>query len=356
MSAGWIKKRGDSYRARWRNPDGSMPSRTFRTRREAQDFIDQLTADIARGEYVDPRRGRIRYDDWIAEWFATTVHLRESTRARDRSYLNTHILPVFGHLQLAQIRQPHVKRWVADLTANPKLAPATVVKVYQVFGKTMRAAVSAELIVKAPLNDIKLPEVITEIMRFLEPEEMHLLAGTIDPRYRALVYLGAVGGLRIGEMAALQWRHVDVDAGHAQVLETAIDVGGRLTFGPPKTRAARRVVPLPPEVMTTLEQHRAFFPTDLRVFAGPKGGPMRVTNWRKRVWHPAVAAAGLAPLRPHDLRHTAISFWIAQGADPKWIAERAGHTSVRVVLDRYGHVFPRRDRELTAGLSSLFVR
>ncbi|MGH8975596.1 MAG: hypothetical protein ACRD0C_20610 [Acidimicrobiia bacterium] len=52
------------------------------------------------------------------------------------------------------------------------------------------------------------------------------------------------------------------------------------------------------------------------------------------------SAALLAPLRPHDLRHTAVALWIAREASPKQIATWAGHTSVSVVLDRYGHLFP----------------
>jgi integrase len=79
---------------------------------------------------------------------------------------------------------------------------------------------------------------------------------------------------------------------------------------------------------------------DSLLFAGPDGGALRARAWRARHWAPAVAEAGLAPLRPHDLRHTAVALWIAQGASPKQIATWAGLTSVSVVLDRYGHLFP----------------
>ena len=79
---------------------------------------------------------------------------------------------------------------------------------------------------------------------------------------------------------------------------------------------------------------------DVLVFAGPDGGALRARHWRARHWVQAIAEAGLAPLRPHDLRHTAVALWIAQGASPKQIATWLGHTSVSVVLDRYGHLFP----------------
>jgi integrase len=55
---------------------------------------------------------------------------------------------------------------------------------------------------------------------------------------------------------------------------------------------------------------------------------------------------GLAPLRIHDLRHSAVSLWISEGASPKQVAAMAGHTSVSVVLDRYGHRYPQHEEAL----------
>ena len=75
---------------------------------------------------------------------------------------------------------------------------------------------------------------------------------------------------------------------------------------------------------------------------------MQPKPFRQRYWRQAVAAAGLEDLRPHDLRHTAISLWIADGANPKQVAVQADHTSVSVVLDRDGHLYERHDDELIA--------
>jgi integrase len=66
-----------------------------------------------------------------------------------------------------------------------------------------------------------------------------------------------------------------------------------------------------------------------------------------------VRTAGLAPLRPHDLRHTAVALWIAAGANPKEVSVRAGHTSVSFTLDRYGHLFPGHDAELRDRLNAM---
>jgi integrase len=80
-------------------------------------------------------------------------------------------------------------------------------------------------------------------------------------------------------------------------------------------------------------------PTDF-VFRAHGGQVLRVSNFRRNVWRPAVAAANLGGLRIHDLRHTAVALWIAAGASPKEVAQQAGHTPVSFVLDRYGHLAP----------------
>ena len=82
----------------------------------------------------------------------------------------------------------------------------------------------------------------------------------------------------------------------------------------------------------------------------PNGGALRVNAWRARYWQPAIKTTGLAPLRPHDLRHTAVSLWIAAGASPKQVATWAGHTSVALVLDRDGHLLPGHEEVVLAAL------
>jgi integrase len=171
------------------------------------------------------------------------------------------------------------------------------------------------------------------------------------------VFVGAYGGLRIGELAALRRSRVDLAAGIVDVAETVNELKGRLAIGPPKTKASRRRVSLPAGVVEELAEHLRYpgRPTDF-VFRARGGQVLRVSNFRQKIWRPAVVAVNLDGLRIHDLRHTAVALWIAAGASPKEVAQRAGHTSVSFVLDRYGHLFPEADTALRARLDELFVR
>jgi integrase len=226
-----------------------------------------------------------------------------------------------------------------------------VAKTVQVFNKVVRAAVEDRVVATNPLERLPLPKIAREEMRFLNVDELSRLAATIDQRYAALVLLGGYGGLRIGEMLALRWSRVDLDRGRIEVVEGLTDLAGTITFGPPKTKAAIRSVAVPRFVtnaMASLDGNNPE-PTQL-VFRSPEGHAVRPGLFRRRFWNPAVLTANLAPLRVHDLRHTAVALWIAAGANPKQIAIRAGHTSVSVVLDRYGHLFPEQDDALVAAL------
>jgi integrase len=343
-----------TYRARYRDPAGREKARVFNRRVDAQRFLTEVENSKLRGTWTDPALGRVLFREWLAEWWSTTTNLRPSTRARDEMLLRRYALPRFGHLPLAAIRQREVRAWVADLAAT-ELAPSTVRKTYHLLGKVLAAAVDAGMIAQSPCQRVPLPKIEREEMRFLTPAEIARLADAIRSRYRALVLVGAYGGLRIGELAGLRRSRVDLLRGTVEVAEIVTEVGGRLRVGPPKTRASRRTVGLPRAVVEELAAHLATpAPPDAFVFTAPKGGPLRVIAFRARTWRPATRNAGLDGLRIHDLRHTAVALWIAAGANPKEVAARAGHTSVSFTLDRYGHLYPESDAALRDRLDAIY--
>ncbi len=347
------------WQARYRDPAGRQHTApvTFATKAEASRYLATVETDVLRGEWIDHRLGRIQFDRWVRQWQETTVNLRPSTRARDESYLRSMILPAFGPVPLSDIDHLFVRAWVADLSASGR-SPATVVKAAQILGKIMGAAVDAGLIATSPCERVPLPKIEREEMRFLTPEEVAVLANSIDHRYRAAVLVAAYAGLRAGELFGLRAARVDLLRRRLEIAEIVVEVRGTLTFGPPKTRAGRRSVPIPAFVADALNQHliQAGVGPDEHVFTAPRGGPVRLAQWRRRFWLPALLAADLAPLRVHDLRHTAVALWIATGATPTEIAARAGHTSVVTVLDRYGHLLPGSEDKVTDALDALARR
>jgi integrase len=193
-------------------------------------------------------------------------------------------------------------------------------------------------------------------MRFLTHGEVATLAADIDDRYRALVYVAAYTGLRARELMALRRSHVDLLRRTITVVEQVQYIGGRHVVSPPKSAAGRRSVALPRLVADELDQHMRGVEgrgPEAVVFPAPEGGFLHLENFRKRVWLPATARSGLAPLRLHDLRHTCASLAIAAGADVKVLQRMLGHASAALTLDRYGHLMPGQAESVAERLDAL---
>ena len=126
----------------------------------------------------------------------------------------------------------------------------------------------------------------------------------------------------------------------------AVKAGGEagLVEGATKTKAGRRTVTLPRRVVSELEQHRSAYPSPALVFTSPEGNHVRSGNLRRRHWAPAVALAGLDGFTFHDMRHTAVSLWVAAGASDLEVAKWAGHSSAAFTKNRYAHLFPEHGR------------
>ena len=176
----------------------------------------------------------------------------------------------------------------------------------------------------------------------------------MDDHFRAMVFMAAYCGLRIGEMCALHRDDLDLVERKVNIDRTRAKAGGKWFDGDAKTENSVRSLAVPKFVMRELEHHiREGYASDERVFTGRRsGGPLQPDYFRKYPWTKATEAAGLAPLRVHDLRHTAVSIWIREGASPNLVAYRAGHSSVQYVLDTYGHLFGDEDAALADKLDA----
>jgi Phage integrase, N-terminal SAM-like domain len=116
------------YRVRYRGPDGRERCRNFKRKADAENYLTTVESAKLTGTWTDPRHGKMTFAAWLEAWWETAADLRPSTRARDRSYFNSMVLPRFGTTPLAAIKQRDVQAWVANLRARG-FAPATVVKV-----------------------------------------------------------------------------------------------------------------------------------------------------------------------------------------------------------------------------------
>jgi integrase len=156
--------------------------------------------------------------------------------------------------------------------------------------------------------------------------------------------------MRRGEVLALRWAHIDLDAGVARVVASLQLMAGELRLMEPKTDRARRTVALPPITVEILRRHRKE-QAERRLLAGEAwqdvdfvtdqgdGGPLS-PDAVSRAFYRLVRALGLPGLRLHDLRHAYATTLLAAGVHPKIASEALGHSSVAFTMDVYSHVLP----------------
>ncbi len=169
--------------------------------------------------------------------------------------------------------------------------------------------------------------------------------------------------MRSGELLGLQWQDVDLDAARIQVRRTLYRLNRGWWVGEPKTSAGRRAIALTASAVDALRAHRlrqaeALLAVAVRigpeslVFADRFGGPLNGFHLTERHFKPLLRRAGLPVIRFHDLRHTAATLLLAQGINPKVVAEMLGHASVKVTLDVYSHVLPTMQEEAARRLDA----
>lgn len=366
------KKRSGRYQARYRDNRGRDHYRTFNTSAEAHRFLSMVRTDLARGEWLDPNLGRITVAEWAELFMASKRDIRPGTRELYCYLLRCHILPTLGPCPLVSVTPEDVDEWLNTLRANPLLSSTTENRAFRLLAQMFKQAVRYRRIPASPCEHVAAPKDATREMLFLGPPQVAALAaelGRAHLPYRTLVLLAAYGGLRWGECAGLAVRHVDPVRCTVRV-ERQLHRDGRIDA--PKSAAGTRTVKLPrwlaEEVAGTIAARQPAADlceahTDL-VLLTPEGQSLRhSSNFHGRFWRPAVTGSlppELHKLRFHDLRHTAVAIAIdaaAKAGEPlnaKALQERMGHSTIRLTLDRYGHLLEGHDDAMIEGMVNPF--
>ena len=221
----------------------------------------------------------------------------------------------------------------------------------------MAAAVADGYLVKSPVVIKGASREHVDEQAIPTPAEVDALAETVDPRYRAMIWLAGACGLRFGELAALRRDRVDLLHKEVRVAETITElVGGERFAGPPKTESGRRTVAIPSSIVPIVSEHLEMIAPepDTLLFPAPEGGYLQRHNFRQRVWVPALAATGLS-YRFHDLRHSAMTLAAASGATVADLMARAGHSSPRAALI-YQHASRERDHAIAEVMARALER
>ena len=349
--------RGTRWRSCYRDASNRSRATTFDRKVDAERFLATMAKNSERGTWVDPRLGRITLARWATDFLTASHDLRPTTRETYERDLNRFVLPRFGPTPLARITAIDVRSWLADELAAG-IAPSSVHRHYRTLRRVLQVAVESDLLAKNPCAAVKPPRIPPAEMHFLTADQVTALGDALTEYWQSLIYTAAYAGLRWSELVGLKRKRVDLLHRKIIVAEQHIRLkNGEWIWQEPKTRAGTRTVSIPRFLAVLLEAHlneRSLPGPDGLVFPNTVGKPLTESSFLTNVWKPALSKAGLDHIRFHDLRHTAVALAIAQGAHPKAIQSRMGHSSITMTLDRYGHLFPELDEAIAEGLDDTF--
>lgn len=345
------------WQVRYYGPDGVRRAapETFERKGDAARWLAATETDVAKGEWRDLERAEQLLTEYAATWIKERPGLRPRTVELYEGLFRRQIAPYFAGVTLARIdnNPAAIRAWRAALL-SAGVSVSVSAKAYRLLRAVLHTAVDDDVIRRNPCRIKGADQEHAAERPTLTAGQVAALARLMPPRLVALVVLATYASLRWGELAALRRVDLDLEAATVRVERTQVEVGGRVTEGPTKSRAGRRVVAFPPALVPLLRRHLAEYvgeePTAL-VFTGPKGARLRRNNFGKLAgWSEAVAAVGAPGLHFHDLRHTGNAFAAkVPGTTIRDLMGRMGHDSTRAAMI-YLHGSPGADRIIADAL------
>ncbi|HVM09914.1 MAG TPA: tyrosine-type recombinase/integrase [Acidimicrobiales bacterium] len=278
---------------------------------------------------------------------------RDSSRASIESNFTNHVLPTFGKRPLGSIRRGDVEAWAAQLP----LAGTTARLAVQYLGAMLESAVDDGLIAKNPCRGAKRPRVDSEPVVPYTADELDRLWEHAHDWFRIALVLGTMAGLRLGEVAGLTVDRLDLPRRTLKVdRQLVTPTAGTPSFGPPKTSANYRTVPLADVAVENIAGNLEQFGTGREGVVFHENGEWVRRQQFGHLWRKLRVAAGL-PLEAkfHATRHTYASTLLSGGVGVPAAAEYLGHTP-SVLLKTYAHLMPADHDRARSVVQAAFTR
>jgi integrase len=365
-------------------PEGSFETKA-EEKRAAKELLDRRLGEVRQHTFT-PDRQRMDFGRLCALFLESKVKARKTTLDGYRELIDCYLVPYFGSRKVETLTRFEVEQFrnamakgsppsvaaaraarLAELqTTNPtarlrplKPGPRTTNKCLTLLVGILGYAVEHGFASRNAAADMdKLPaaegegQVIEQ--NVLTPAELRkLLDSTVDP-WAMPIMLAAYTGARQAEVLGLKWGDIDWSRRSAEIRRQ----WRRGAFYEPKTKASRRTVELPDELVSALKRWRLRCPKGEHelVCPGAKGQPMNSSDLLRTGLHSALRRAGLRQVRFHDLRHSFASNLLAASVDVVTVSKALGHANVHITLVTYAHAIPKERHEAGDALARLMAQ
>ncbi len=329
-------------------PDGHRRRWYDRTRDGAHGKLLAALAEVGRG-VVSTAPAELTVAEYLANWLEDVRStLRPSAWGAYERHIRNHAIPTIGRKRLVRL-DPTDLRALYRRLLDAGLSPTTVRHVHGVLRRALGQAQRDGLVGRNVAGLVTAPRRAETGMQVLDGAQVRtLLAAASGDRLEALYALAVTTGMRRGELLALRWDDVQLDARLVAVRGT-------------KTAGSRRQVALTGLAVDALRRRRAAADIEAGIVGNPggyvftstRGTPIQPSNLLRRSFAPLLERAGLPHIRFHDLRHTAATLMLGRGVHPKIVSEMLGHATIAITLDTYSHVLPTMQAGAAAKLDAL---
>jgi integrase len=329
-----------------------------KTKAEVQEKLRRLHNDIATG--VSGDASALTVGQWLVRWLEQIKPtVQPNTLDPYARHVRLHITPHLGAVKLTKLTKVHIRGWYAALAAAG-VSAAMQRKIGTTLTVALNQAAKDDLIHGNPALKIKKPKVCKVEMTPLNPDQTRaFLDAAREDRLYAFYLTALDSGARPGELLALEWDDVNLEAGYLTINKSLEEISGALRVKEPKTARSRRRVDLSAGTVAALREHRKAMLAEGHiagpVFCDTRGGYLRLSNLRRGSFVPILKRASLPRVRLYDLRHTSATLLLLSDVPAKVVSERLGHATITLTMDTYSHVLPTMQRRAADLMGRILV-
>lgn len=344
------------YRVLWRDPSGKQKSKSFVKWAKANDFKISLEHSLREGCYVEPSKITVR--EFIEDWF--TLHKKglQYKTIQGYEYNIKYINSILGDKYLQRLTPGDIEDMYKKLS---HLSGKYLQEIHATLNIALKHAVKKRLLSVNPCTAVTRPKSIKYEASFIGPEDVGKYLDLFRNSWAfPAVLLALFCGLRRGEVLALQWSDISYKNNQLKVYKSVIDVENKRELKAPKNNKSR-TVDIPPGVINLLKQHKKKQLEnklllgesryhDSEYIVREDDGTLPAPGYLSRFFMRRINSSGLPHIRFHDLRHSAASLMLLEGANLKTVSTILGHSSIGVTADIYAHVIDRAKKEAAKSL------
>jgi len=354
---------------------------TAKSPTEARKKLTLFEAEILNGQYMKPEDIRLSvfYKEWKEKYADDSNNLSPDTRQNYINIIDERILPNYGHMKLADIKTIHIVNFMNDLKKDGKrldgkkgrLSNSSIANCYRAFDNLLTRATEWKFIKENPADGVSPPKVSSkksDVYSKKELEEIFSLLENYPFHWRVLITLAITTGARQGEIAALEWKHINTEKHTVRIEQSLTEVIGEGVKLKSTKSGKERIVAIPEylskmlkslkikrneELLAIKDMQDQNWKEHFFIFANEYGKPIRpdsISQW----WSRFIEKNKVKKIRFHDLRHTSATLLINEGVHAKVISERLGHADISTTMNIYGHVLEEADQTAASHFDSLF--